>query len=148
MRRIRYSRWSGNSAEPVGAESVFNQLNDYMNDTGDLQQAVRRLKQRGLKQEDKQIGGLDDLMARVARELRRLYERYQIQSALHQIEKKLQAIVNQERQTLEAIGERKPDLEVKKEFLDHLPSKSSEAIEKLASYSFEDRAASEEFQKL
>lgn len=148
MRRIRYSRWSGHSAESVGAESVFDQLNDYMNDTGDLQQAMRRLKQRGLKQEDKQIGGLEDLMARVARELRRLYERYQIQSALHQIEKKLQAIVNQERQTLEAIGERKPDLEVKKEFLDHLPSKSSEAIEKLASYSFEDRAASEEFQKL
>jgi len=148
MHRIRYSRWSGVSAESLGAESVFDQLNDYMNDTGDLQQAMRRLMQRGLKQEEKQAAGLDDLLSQITREMRRLFERYQIQSAMDQVEQKLQSIVDQERRTLEGMGEERPDLEAKKEFLDHLPDKSSEAIEKLASYSFEDPEASSEFQKL
>jgi len=148
MRRIRYSRWSNSAAESLGAESVFDQLNDYMNDTGDLQQAMRRLKQRGLKQDDKQMGGLDDLLSQVAREMRKLYERYQMQSALDEIEEKLESIVEQERRTLEESAEGRPDLQAKKEFLDRLPSRSSEAIEKLASYSFEDQGAAEEFQKL
>ncbi|MEK7341739.1 MAG: VWA domain-containing protein [Candidatus Binatota bacterium] len=148
MRKIRYSRWSNASAESLGAESVFDQLNDYMSDTGDLQQAMRRLKQRGLKQGDKQAGGLDDLLSRVTREMRRLYEQYQIQSALDQVEQQLQSIVDQERRTLEQRREARPDLEEKRDFLDHLPNKSSEAIEKLASYDFEDAEASSEFQKL
>lgn len=148
MRKIRYSRWTNTSAEPPGAESVFDQLNDYMNDTGDLQQAMRRLKQRGLKQEDQRVAGLDDLLSQVAREMRRLYDRYQIQPALDQVQRELQSIVDQERRTLEEMGEARPDLEAKKEFLEHLPERSSEAIERLTSYGFEDQEASSEFQKL
>ena len=49
MRKIRYSRWNDGASEEVGADGVFQQLNDYMSDTGDLQQAMRRLMQRGLK---------------------------------------------------------------------------------------------------
>ena len=148
MRRIRYSRWNASSAESVGAESVFEQLNDHMNDTGDLQQAMRRLMQRGLKQGEKKVAGLDELLSQVTREMRRLYERYQIQSGLNEVEQKLRSIVEQERQALEGEQDARPDLEAKKEFLDHLPSKPSEAIEKLASYTFEDPQASSEFQEL
>ena len=148
MRRIRYSRWNASSAESVGAESVFEQLNDHMNDTGDLQQAMRRLMQRGLKQGEKKVAGLDELLSQVTREMRRLYERYQIQSGLDEVEQKLRSIVEQERQALEGEQDARPDLEAKKEFLDHLPSKPSEAIEKLASYTFEDPQASSEFQEL
>ncbi|MBI1994616.1 MAG: hypothetical protein HYS67_09495, partial [Deltaproteobacteria bacterium] len=108
MRRIRYSRWTDSAAESLGAESIFDQLNDYMNDTGDLQQAMRRLKQRGLKQDEKQMGGLDDLLSQVAREMRKLYERYQMQSALDEIEEKLESIVEQERSTLEESAEGRP----------------------------------------
>ncbi|MGH7772569.1 MAG: VWA domain-containing protein [Candidatus Binatia bacterium] len=148
MRRIRYSRWNSSSADSIGAESVFDQLNDYMNDTGDLQQAMRRLMQRGLKQGDKRVPGLDDLLSQVAREMRRMYERYQIQSALDQVEQKLQSIIDQERRTLESLQEERPDIEGKKEFLNRLPNKSSEAIERLASYAFEDPKAQAEFQEL
>ncbi|MEK7334806.1 MAG: VWA domain-containing protein, partial [Candidatus Binatota bacterium] len=148
MRRIRYSRWNASSAESVGAESVFEQLNDHMNDTGDLQQAMRRLMQRGLKQGEKKVAGLDELLSQVTREIRRLYERYQIQSGLNEVEQRLRSIVEQERQALEGEQDARPDLEAKKEFLDHLPSKPSEAIEKLASYTFEDPQASSEFQEL
>jgi uncharacterized protein with von Willebrand factor type A (vWA) domain len=148
MRRIRYSRWSQSSADSVGPESIFDQLNDYMNDTGDLQQAMRRLKQRGIKQDGKQMSGIDDLLARLAREMRKLYERHQLQSALDEIEQKLESILEQERATLDQRAEDRPDLQQKKDFLDRLPSKPSEAIEKLASYSFEDQEAAEAFQQL
>src|SRR3990167_10562360 len=123
MRRIRYSRWNASSAESVGAESVFEQLNDHMNDTGDLQQAMRRLMQRGLKQGEKKVAGLDELLSQVTREIRRLYERYQIQSGLNEVEQRLRSIVEQERQALEGEQDARPDLETKKEVLDHLPSK-------------------------
>src|ERR1044071_7434401 len=46
MRKFRYSRWDTTAADAVQSDSVFDQLNDYMNDTGDLQQAMRRLLQR------------------------------------------------------------------------------------------------------
>ncbi len=148
MTRIRYSRWTRSQAEPLDAESVFDQLNDYLNDSGDLQQAMRRLMQRGLKQGDKKAPGLEDLLSQVTREMRRLYERYQLQSALDQVGQKLKSVVDQERRTLEQFREARPDIEEKEKFLDRLPSKTSEAIEKLASYSFEDSKAQAEFQEL
>ena len=148
MARIRYSRWTHSQTEPLEAESVFDQLNEYLNDSGDLQQAMRRLAQRGLKQDDKKVDGLEDLLSQVTREMRRLYERYQLQSALDQVGQKLQSIVEQERKTLEELKESKPDIGEKTKFLDRLPSKASEAIEKLASYSFEDSKAEADFQEL
>lgn len=148
MLRIRYSRWNRSSTEPVGAESVFDQLNDNISDTGDLQQAMRRLMQRGLKQGEKQVAGLDDLLSQLTREMRRLYERYQIQSALDQMGQKLQSIVDQERRTLEGLREARPDIKEKEEFLDCLPNRWSEAIERLASYAFENPKAQSEFQAL
>lgn len=148
MLRIRYSRWNGSSAESIGEENVFDQLNDYINDTGDLQQAMRRLRRRGLKQGEKRGGGLDDLLSQVARELRQLYDRYQIHSALDEVGRKLQSIVNQERQTLEGLREGRPDIGEKEQFLSRLPIKWSEAIERLGSYAFEDPKARSEFQKL
>ena len=79
---FRYSRWNGNLRDSLDSESVFDQLNDYMNETGDLQQAMRRLMQKGLKQNEKQTKGLDDLLSQVAREMRKLYDEYRLQSAM------------------------------------------------------------------
>ncbi len=57
MVHIRYSRWDGEQRDSLDADSVFDQLNDYMNDTGDLQQAMRRLMQKGIKDGEKQTKG-------------------------------------------------------------------------------------------
>ncbi|MFQ5683362.1 MAG: VWA domain-containing protein [Candidatus Binatia bacterium] len=148
MVRIRYSRWNGSSPDPVREENVFDQLNDYMNDTGDLQQAMRRLRQRGLKQGENQVGALDDLLSQATQEMRRFYERFQIQSALDQVKEELGSIVNKERQTLEKLREKNPELAEKEEFLDRLPHKPSDAIEKLATYVFEDSEAYSAFRSL
>jgi uncharacterized protein with von Willebrand factor type A (vWA) domain len=148
MRLIRYSRWERSFAESLSAESVFDQLNDYMNETGDLQQAMRRLMQRGLKQGEKRASGLDELLSQLTREMRRNYERYQIHSALDHVGGELKSILDRERQTLEALKDARPEVQEKMEFLDNLPNKASEAIERLASYTFEDSEANSEFQKL
>jgi len=74
MVHIRYSRWNASGGDSLDPESVFDQLNENMNDTGDLQQAMRRLMQKGLKQGEKQTKGIEDLLSHVAREMRKLYD--------------------------------------------------------------------------
>jgi len=147
MVHFRYSRWSGTQRDGLDSDSVFEQLNDYMNDTGDLQQAMRRLMQKGMKGE-KQTKGIDDLLSQVAKEMRKLYDEYRLQSAMDEVQDQLESIVDQERQTLEQMDQEGNDVQDKKQFLNDLPGKSSEAIEKLTSYRFENADAAKEFEKL
>ncbi len=148
MVHIRYSRWNAATRDSLDSESVFDQLNDYMNDTGDLQQAMRRLMQKGIKQEDKRTPGMDDLLAQVAREMRKLYDQYRLQSAMDEMQERLESILDQERQTLEQLNQAGQDTHDKQQFLNDLPSKTSEALEKLTSYRFENPNAEQEFQQL
>ncbi|MGZ8444270.1 MAG: hypothetical protein ACXWXZ_12800, partial [Candidatus Binatia bacterium] len=89
MVHIRYSRWVASGGDSLDPESVFDQLNENMNDTGDLQQAMRRLMQKGLKQGEKQTKGIEDLLSQVAREMRKLYDEYKLQSAMDEVQEKL-----------------------------------------------------------
>ena len=79
---------------------MFDQLNENMNDTGDLQQAMRRLMQKGLKQGEKQTKGIEDLLSQVAREMRKLYDEYKLQSAMDEVQEKLDSVVDQEQRHL------------------------------------------------
>ena len=148
MVRIRYSRWTAATRDSLDSETVFDQLNEYMNDTGDLQQAMRRLMQKGIKQREKQTKGIDDLLSQVAREMRKLYDQYRLQSAMEEVQQRLESILDQERQTLEELDQAGQDTEAKRQFLNDLPSKTSQAIEKLTSYRFENAEAEADFQKL
>ena len=145
---IRYSRWDDNRRDGLNSEEVFDQLNDYMNDTGDLQQAMRRLMQKGLKQGEKQTKGIDDLLSQIAKEMRKMYDEYKLQSAMDEVQEQLDHALDQERQTLEELDQSGKDTQSKKQFLNDLPSKTSEAVEKLTSYSFENPDAEKEFQQL
>ena len=148
MANIRYSRWTGNTHDGLDPDSVFDQLNDYMNETGDLQQAMRRLMQKGMKQQEKQTKGLDDLLSQVAREMRKLYDEYRLQSAMDEVQQQLDSVVDQERRTLDDLDQTGQDVQEKRQFLNDLPGKTSEAVEKLTSYSFENTDAEKEFQQL
>src|ERR1051326_3256473 len=148
MVHIRYSRWSGNTHDGLDPDSVFDQLNDYMNETGDLQQAMRRLMQKGVKQQEQQTKGLDDLLSQVAREMRKLYDEYRLQSAMDEAQQQLDSVVDQERETLDELDQSGQDVQEKKQFLNDLPGKTSEAVEKLTSYSFENSDAEKQFQEL
>ncbi len=148
MPRIRYSRWTGAANPSPRAEQVFEGLNDHLNHTGDLQQAMRRLVQRGLGDGEERVRGLDDLLGQIAREMKRLFERYQIRSAMDRIKEQLDSVLAQERQALEKLGEGSPDQSEKVKFLNQLPRRPSEAIEALADYDFEDAQARSDFEEL
>ena len=145
MVHIRYSRWSSSGGESLDSESVFDQLNENMNDTGDLQQAMRRLMQKGLKQGEKQTKGIEDLLSQVAREMRKLYDEYKLQSAMDEVQEKLDSVVDQEQQTLEQMDQSGQDVQENKQFLNDLPGKTSDAIDKLTSYRFENSNAEKDF---
>jgi uncharacterized protein with von Willebrand factor type A (vWA) domain len=148
MVHIRYSRWDRNTRDSLDSDTVFDQLNEYMNDSGDLQQAMRRLMQKGIKRGEKQTKGIDDLLSQVAREMRKLYDEYRLQSAMDEVQEQLESIVDQERRTLEELDQAGQDTQEKKQFLNNLPGKVSEAVEKLTSYRFENTNAEKEFQQL
>jgi uncharacterized protein with von Willebrand factor type A (vWA) domain len=148
MVHIRYSRWHGTNQDALDSETVFDQLNDYMNDSGDLQQAMRRLMQKGIKRGDKQTKGIDDLLSQVAREMRKLYDEYRLQSAMDELQEQLESVLDQERQTLEERDQAGQDVQEKKQFLNNLPGKVSDALEKLTSYRFENPDAEKAFQQM
>ena len=148
MVHIRYSRWDRSTRDSLDSDTVFDQLNEYMNDSGDLQQAMRRLMQKGIKRGENQTKGIDDLLSQVAREMRKLYDEYRLQSAMDEVQEQLESIVDQEQQTLKELDQAGQDTQEKKQFLNNLPGKVSEAVEKLTSYRFENTNAEKEFQQL
>src|SRR5258705_3760590 len=148
MVHIRYSRWDGRKRDSLDADSVFDQLNDYMNDSGDLQQAMRRLMQKGIKRGENQTKGIDDLLSQVAREMRKLYDEYRLQSAMDEVQEQLESIVDQEQHTLKELDQAGQDTQEKKQFLNNLPGKVSEAVEKLASFRFDNTNPQKESPKL
>jgi uncharacterized protein with von Willebrand factor type A (vWA) domain len=148
MVHIRYSRWDTTQRDSLDSDDVFDQLNDYMNDTGDLQQAMRRLMQKGLKQGDKQTKGIDDLLSQVAKEMRKLYDQYRLQSAMDEVQEQLEQVVEQEKQTLDDLDQSGQDVKSNQQFLNDLPSKTSEAVEKLTSYRFQNPDAEKQFEQL
>lgn len=148
MVHIRYSRWDRSTRDSLDSDTVFDQLNEYMNDSGDLQQAMRRLMQKGIKRGENQTKGIDDLLSQVAREMRKLYDEYRLQSAMDEVQEQLESIVDQEQHTLKELDQAGQDIQEKKQFLNNLPGKVSEAVEKLTSYRFENTNAEKEFQQL
>ena len=148
MVHIRYSRWDRSTRDSLDSDTVFDQLNEYMNDSGDLQQAMRRLMQKGIKRGENQTKGIDDLLSQVAREMRKLYDEYRLQSAMDEVQEQLESIVDQEQHTLKELDQAGQDTQEKKQFLNNLPGKVSEAVEKLTSYRFENTNAEKEFQQL
>ena len=148
MVHIRYSRWDTTQRDSLDSDDVFDQLNDYMNDTGDLQQAMRRLMQKGLKQGDKQTKGIDELLSQVAKEMRKLYDQYRLQSAMDEVQEQLEQVLEQEKQTLDDLDQSGQDVKGNQQFLNDLPSKTSEAVEKLTSYRFQNPDAEKQFEQL
>jgi uncharacterized protein with von Willebrand factor type A (vWA) domain len=148
MVHIRYSRWDITQRDSLDSDDVFDQLNENMNDTGDLQQAMRRLMQKGIKQGDKQTKGIDDLLSQVAKEMRKLYDQYRLQSAMDEVQEQLEEVLEQEQQTLEDLDQSGQDVKANQQFLNDLPSKTSEAVEKLTSYSFQNPDAEKQFKQL
>src|SRR5207249_3092216 len=145
MFRSRYTRWDGSQRIQLTPSQVFEKLSEYLSFTDDLQQAMDWLLRQGMEWEGARVVGLDDLLEQLREEMRKRYREFNLDRSLDDVRNKLDEIVDLERSTLEEKGERGTE---KREFLDRLPLRLSQAIEQLRQYRFEDTDAAREFQNL
>src|SRR5258707_900945 len=102
-RRFRYSRWDGTQAGfDLDAEGVLGEIADDLLYHGDLNAALRRALQSGMRAPDgRQLEGLRQLLERIARRRREELERHELSGLGEDIARRLDEIVDQERQGLD-----------------------------------------------
>ena len=146
---IRYSRWDGTQSLPdFDADDLLDQMADDVLADGDPRRALQLMLQRGFQGEKGKMPGLRDLLEQLRRRRQQQLERYDLGSSLEDIKKKLEEIVQQERQ---GMPERVPagrERKRREEALDKLPPDPAGKIRDLQKYDFADPGAKQKFEEL
>jgi len=148
MIRVRYTEWDGTQRVRLSADQVFESFADYLSDTDDVQQALDWLLRRGLDLEATRVVGLEELLEQVRAALRERYGEFNLKQALGDVQRRLDQLLEQEREALSQASPQTADTAAKQRFLDTLPLRVSGAIERLRDYDFEDDEARRMFQDL
>jgi uncharacterized protein with von Willebrand factor type A (vWA) domain len=146
MMRVRYTEWDGTQRVRLTADRVFESFAEYLSDTDDVQQALDWLLRRGLDLDGTRVVGLEELLEQVRAALRERYGEFNVESALGEIQRCLEEIVELERAALGRAA--RPGAGAKQRLLDTLPLRLSAAIERLREYAFEDDEAKRRFEEL
>jgi len=145
----RYTRWDGSQRLRLDADQIFAKLGEYLSYTDDLRQALDWLLRHGLDLEDSvRVVGLDEVLEELREQMRRRYHEFNFAHALDDVQRKLDELLDLERAALDERRGDRPELDEKREFLDRLPRRLSDAIERLREYEFEDVDAAGDFQNL
>src|ERR1051325_5820296 len=101
--RYRYTEWDGSQEiPPVDPDDILNALTDDLMNFGDLQHALRNLLQRGMRNPNGQrMQGLRDLLQQLRQQRRQQLDRFNLSSVFDDIKKKLDEIIEMERNTVE-----------------------------------------------
>src|SRR3989304_2031753 len=101
--RYRYSAWDGTQAiPPLDPDDILNALTDDLMNFGDLQHALRNLLQRGMRNPmGDRTQGLRDLLQQLRQQRRQTLDRFNLPSAFEDIARKLEQILEKERNTLD-----------------------------------------------
>ena len=103
MVRYRYSEWDGTQElRPLDADEVLENLTDDLMNFGDLQHALRNLLQRGMRDPiGQKMQGLRDLLQQLRQQRRQTLDRYNLSSAFDDLKKRLDELVQREKDTLQ-----------------------------------------------
>jgi uncharacterized protein with von Willebrand factor type A (vWA) domain len=98
----RYSEWDGTQEiPPLDPDELLSAITDDLMNFGDLQHALRNLLQRGLRGPmGQRLQGLRDLLQRLRQNRRQMLDRYNLGSLFEDLEKRVQEILDLERETL------------------------------------------------
>ena len=101
--RFRYSEWDGTQEiPPLDPDDILAGLTDDLLNFGDLQHALRNLLQRGMRNPlGQRMQGMRDLLQQLRQQRRQTLDRYDLSSVFEDIEKRLEEIMNLERDTLD-----------------------------------------------
>jgi len=148
MLTVRYTRWDGRQRVRLDPDEVFGKLAEYLSYTDDVRQALDWLLRQGADLSGMRVIGLDELLEQVRKQIRERYRDHDLKHALDDMRRKLDELLDLERDTLTERRAQNPDLAAKEAFLDGLPHGLSDAIAKLKDYPFEDEQAAREFENL
>jgi uncharacterized protein with von Willebrand factor type A (vWA) domain len=146
MHLLRYTEWDGTQRVRLSADKVFEKLAEYLSYTDDVQQAFDWLLRHGLELEGLRVMGIDDFLEALREAMRERQRQFNLNRALDPIAERLEELLDLERDTLEQRGD--AAAQAKREQLDQLPRRLSDAIEQLRGYDFEDDDARAEFERL
>ena len=115
----RYSRWDGTQDPWADPDDVLEGVTEDLLEFGDLQQALRRMLQRGFNVEGRRITGLQSLAERLRNLRREAMRNYDMDSVVKQIEDDLREVRELERTE---VNDR---LDLRKEEAERLPDLDS-----------------------
>ncbi|MDQ3493501.1 MAG: VWA domain-containing protein, partial [Chloroflexota bacterium] len=164
----RYARWDGRQrAVDLSAEELLEALSDDVMAGEDLDEALRRLLQRGHRSptgsDADRTPGLQELLQRLERQRQELLDRYRLGDVLAEVREELAAIVSTERRGIErrlAEGAARDSGDEslrqmlttmsarRQEELDALPPDPGERIRALRGYDFLEPGARERYDAL
>jgi uncharacterized protein with von Willebrand factor type A (vWA) domain len=149
-RRYRYSRWDGTQTGfDLDAEGVLGEIADDLLYHGDLNAALRRALQSGMRAPDgRQLEGLRQLLERIARRRREELERHELSGLGEDIARRLDEIVDQERQGLDRGELPHEEARERHQRLDELPPDLAGRFRELSRYDFADNEARRRFEEL
>ena len=101
--RFTYSRWDGaRRGFDFDAESLFDQLTDELLYHGDVNAALRRMMQQGMRDPNgERLQGLRELMTRVREERQQRLDRHDLGGVYDEINRELDDIVDEERHAVD-----------------------------------------------
>ena len=161
--RFTYSRWDGSQKGfELDAESLFDQLTDDLLYHGDVNSALRRMMQEGMRdQNGERMAGLREMMERLRKERQQRLDSGDLGGVYQEIANELNDIIDEERHAIEdsqrsadASGdERRAEnarraAEERNFRLDMLPDDLAGKVKELQAYDFESGEAQQRFEQL
>src|SRR3954447_14423927 len=149
-RRFRYSRWDGTQAGfELDAEGVLGEITDDLLYHGDLNAALRRALQSGMRSPDgRQLEGLRQLLERIARRRREELERHELSGMGEDIARRLDEVTDLERQALDRGDVAHDEAQARHQRLDEMPPDLAGRFRELSQYDFASPDARRRFEEL
>jgi uncharacterized protein with von Willebrand factor type A (vWA) domain len=161
--RFTYSRWDGTQRGfDFDADLLFDQLTDELLYHGDVNAALRRMLQDGLRGPDcERLQGLRDLMSRLREERQQRLDRHDLGGVYDEIARELDDIVDEERHAIEnAVRDAQTSGDERRAQtardsaadrnlrLDLMPNDLAGRVRELSAYDFESGEAQQRFEQL
>ena len=149
MPLYRYSRWDGTQKIDLDADQLLSAMADDLLADGDPWRALRRLMQQGARMpEGQRMPGLKDLLDRLRRQRQQRLDRYDLGSSLEDIKKKLEEVVQTERQGIKDTVPEGPQRRQREQKLDAIPPDPAGRLRDLQAYDFVSPEAKQKFDEL
>ena len=161
--RFTYSRWDGTQKGfDLDADGLFDELTDDLLYHGDVNAALRRMMQEGMRDRNgDRVQGLRELMEKLRQQRQERLDQFDLGGVYDEIASELNDIVDEERHSIEQAtdaadrsgDERRAntarDAAAERNFLlDMLPNDLAGKVRELSAYDFESSEAQQRFEQL